>query len=53
MNKTQMYLIRTEQPKLLKALQKQGIVSDVIALQTTAGKKRGRRPGRPGRPAKM
>ena len=52
MNKTEMYIVKTEQPKLLKALQKQGIVSDVIALQGATGKKRGRKPGRVGRPPK-
>lgn len=46
-----LYLVKTEQGKLLKSLKKQGLVSEVTPLAAKTAM-RGRRPGRPGRPPK-
>lgn len=60
MEKGNLYIVRTQQPNLFKALENEGIVSYFMKLEGDSNTKKDRRPGRPkagkgkvGRPAKI
>lgn len=46
MEKGNLYIVRTLQPKLLKSLLKQGLISDLVKLAGSGAPRKSKKPGR-------